>query len=193
VYSVKIAEQIGGLEALLRTLVMGAWLHDIGKLAIPDSILLKPGALTDQERRIMQQHVQTGYDLIKGIPFLAEAAEVILAHHERHNGSGYPRGLSNEDIPVCARIFAIADSFDAMTSDRPYRSALSMPTARKVIHAERGNLFDPQTADAFLDVAEEAWQQIRTDSQDAFFNKTICGERLGLASALVSPSQWLAN
>jgi hypothetical protein len=91
--------------------------------------------------------------------------------------------LSNENIPVCARIFAIADSFDAMTSDRPYRSALSMPTARKVIHAERGNLFDPQTADAFLDVAEEAWQQIRTDSQDAFFNKTICGERLGLASA----------
>jgi response regulator RpfG family c-di-GMP phosphodiesterase len=189
-YSVKLAEEIGSLEKLLRTLMMGAWLRDLGKLAIPDSILLKPAVLTEQERRIMEQHVEIGYDLIQGIPFLAEAAEVIRAHHERHNGSGYPRGLSGENIPVCARIFAIADSFDAMTSDRPYRSALSMPTARKVIHAERGNLFDPQTVDAFLAVDEEAWPQIRTDSQAALFNKTIGGERLGLVSTFpVSASQ----
>src|SRR5258708_3200612 len=92
-YSLKIAEAIGGMEDQLQTLGMGAWLHDIGKLAIPDGILLKPGALNEQEREIMQRHVALGYDLVKGIPFLADAAEVILAHHERHNGSGYPRGL----------------------------------------------------------------------------------------------------
>ena len=89
-YSVKLAEVLGGMEDQLKTLGMGAWLHDIGKLAIPDSVLLKPGALNEQERQIMQRHVDLGYDLVKGIPFLADAAEVILAHHERRNGSGYP-------------------------------------------------------------------------------------------------------
>lgn len=90
-YSIKIADAIGGLEKELRNLSMGAWLHDIGKLATPDGILLKPGTLTEQEREVMQRHVQIGYDLVKGIPFLADAAEVILGHHERCDGSGYPR------------------------------------------------------------------------------------------------------
>jgi response regulator RpfG family c-di-GMP phosphodiesterase len=182
-YSMKIAEEIGGLENQLRTLAMGAWLHDIGKLAIPDSILLKPGALNEQERRIMQRHVELGYDLVKGIPFLAQAAEVILAHHERHNGSGYPRGLSDEDIPLCARIFAVADSFDAMTSDRPYRSALSAHAARSVIGAGRGELFCPEIVDAFLAVDEDARQRISTGSQDASINKIIGGDRLGFGLA----------
>ena len=178
-YSMKIAEKLGGLEDQLRTLAMGAWLHDIGKLAIPDSILLKPGALNAQERQIMQRHVEIGYDLIKGIPFLAEAAEVILAHHERHNGSGYPRGLSGQDIPVCARIFAVADSFDAMTSDRPYRSALSPDTARNVILIGRAELFCPEIVDAFLAVDEDARQLISAGSQTASINKIISGDRLG--------------
>jgi HD-GYP domain-containing protein (c-di-GMP phosphodiesterase class II) len=156
---------------------MGAWLHDIGKLAIPDGILLKPGALSDQERRIMELHVQIGYDLIKGIPFLAEAAEVLLAHHERHNGSGYPRGLSGEDIPMCARIFAVADSFDAMTSDRPYRSALTLQTARSVIQAGRGELFYPRVVDAFCAVGEEAWRRISANSRTASLNEIIGGGR----------------
>jgi len=91
-YSIKIAQAIGGLEKEVRNLGMGAWLHDIGKLATPDGILLKPGALTPQEREVMERHVQTGYDLVKSIPFLADAAEIILAHHERWDGSGYPRG-----------------------------------------------------------------------------------------------------
>jgi len=89
----KLRHAIGGLEKDLRNLSMGAWLHDIGKLATPDAILLKPGALTDPERKVMQHHVQIGYDLVKGIPFLADAAEIILGHHERCDGSGYPRGL----------------------------------------------------------------------------------------------------
>ncbi len=178
-YSMEIAEKLGGMENQLRTLGMGAWLHDIGKLAIPDSILLKPGALNEQERQIMERHVEIGYDLIKGIPFLAEAAEVILAHHERHNGSGYPRGLRGEDIPICARIFAVADSFDAMTSDRPYRSALSPDEARRIILSGRGELFSPEIVDAFLAVDEDARQLISAGSQTASINKIISGDRLG--------------
>jgi response regulator RpfG family c-di-GMP phosphodiesterase len=188
-YSVKIAEAIGGMEDQLKTLGMGAWLHDIGKLAIPDSILLKPGALNEQERQIMQRHVELGYDLVKGIPFLANAAEIILAHHERHNGSGYPRGLRSDNIPMCARIFAVADSFDAMTSDRPYRSALPVQTARSVIDAGRGELFDPQIVDAFFAVGEDAWKLISADSQTASIHTIICGKSLTQASALALTSQ----
>jgi response regulator RpfG family c-di-GMP phosphodiesterase len=166
-YSMKIAERIGGLENQLRTLAMGAWLHDVGKLAIPDSILLKPGALSKEERRIMEQHVELGYQLVKGIPFLVDAAEIILAHHERYNGSGYPRGLRGERIPPPARIFAVADSFDAMTSDRPYRSALPFQAGRRVIEAERGSLFDPEIVDAFLALGEDAWERISAGSRTA--------------------------
>jgi response regulator RpfG family c-di-GMP phosphodiesterase len=188
-YSVKIAEAIGGMEDHLKTLGMGAWLHDIGKLAIPDGILLKPGALNEQERQIMQRHVALGYDLVKGIPFLADAAEIILAHHERHDGSGYPRGLRGKDIPMFARIFAVADSFDAMTSDRPYRSALPAHTARSVIDAGRGELFDPEIVDAFFAVGEAAWQLVSADSQTASIHKIICGNGLPLASARALTSQ----
>ena len=182
-YSVKIAELIGDMQDELKTLAMGAWLHDIGKLAIPDSILLKPGALTDKEREIMQRHVELGYELMKGIPFLANAAEIILAHHERYNGSGYPRRLGGESIPRCARIFAVADSFDAMTSDRPYRSALPVQTARNVIEAERGALFDPEMVDAFLALGEDAWNRISTESRTASIHAILRGDRLGPALA----------
>jgi len=190
-YSVKIAEEIGGLEDQFQTLGMGAWLHDIGKLAIPDSILLKPGALNGQERQIMERHVELGYDLVKGIPFLVDAAEIILAHHERHNGSGYPKGLRRENIPISARIFGVADSFDAMTSDRPYRSALPLHTARNVIDAGRGSLFDPEIVDAFFAIGEDDWKRIRTDSKMASVTKIIRADSLNLASAraLTSPVQ----
>lgn len=182
-YSIKLAEMLGGIEDQLKTLGMGAWLHDIGKLAIPDSVLLKPGALDDQERQIMQRHVQLGYDLVKGIPFLADAAEVILAHHERRNGSGYPRGLRGDEVPMCARIFAVADSFDAMTSDRPYRSALPLQAAQNAIYAGRGELFYPEIVDAFSAVGEAGWRLIRAESQTTSINKIICGGRLSLPSA----------
>jgi response regulator RpfG family c-di-GMP phosphodiesterase len=173
-YSLKIAQEIGNLEDQLRTLGMGAWLHDVGKLAIPDGILLKPAALTEEERRVMERHVELGYDLVKSIPFLTDAAEIILAHHERYNGSGYPRGLRDTDIPIGARIFAVADSFDAMTSDRPYRTALPMKTARSVIEVGRGELFDPQIVDAFLAVDNDAWRLIRQDSQSASIQNLVC-------------------
>ena len=185
-YSLKIAQEVGGLEDRLRTLGMGAWLHDIGKLAIPDSILLKPGALTRAERQTMERHVELGYDLVKSIPFLTDAAEIILAHHERYNGSGYPRGLRGEGIPFEARIFAIADSFDAMTSDRPYRSAFPMKTARSIIDVGRGELFDPQIVDAFLAVSEDTWRMIGEDSQRASVQKLVSGNDSRLPPARIA-------
>ena len=188
-YSVTIAEEIGGMEDQLKTLGMGAWLHDIGKLAIPDSVLLKPGALDEQERQIMQRHVRLGYDLVKGIPFLSDAAEVILAHHERYNGSGYPRGLRGHDIPMCARIFAVADSFDAMTSDRPYRSALPVHTARAEIDSARGELFDPEIVDAFFAVGEDAWKLASASAHSALIDTIMRGKRFAQASASAAGSQ----
>jgi putative nucleotidyltransferase with HDIG domain len=188
-YSVKIAEVIGGMEDQMKTLSMGAWLHDVGKLAIPDSILLKPGALTEQERQIMERHVELGYDLVKGIPFLADAAKIILAHHERYNGSGYPRGLSGDNIPMCARIFAVADSFDAMTSDRPYRLALPLRTAQNAIYTGSGKLFFPEIVDAFFAVAEDTRKLISADAQTASIHTIICRRGLTPAPASALTSQ----
>ena len=117
-YSLEIARTMGWSNEQLRSLARGAYLHDIGKLGIPDGILHKPGPLTADERKVMQQHVQIGFDLVKGIPFLADAAEIILMHHEQYDGGGYPRGLKGEQILLGARIFAVADTLDAITSDR---------------------------------------------------------------------------
>jgi response regulator RpfG family c-di-GMP phosphodiesterase len=163
-YSIEIAKGMGGLENQMRNIAMGAWLHDIGKLAIPDAILLKPGPLTDEERENMQRHAQIGYDLVKGIPFLADAAEIIFAHHERCDGSGYPRGLKTEEIPVGARIFAVADTFDAMTSDRPYRRALPFETSREVIQRGAGKQYNSQVATVFLSIPDETWEVIRRET-----------------------------
>jgi HD-GYP domain-containing protein (c-di-GMP phosphodiesterase class II) len=107
----------------------------------------------------MQQHVQTGYDLVKQIPFLAEAAELILTHHERCDGSGYPQGLKAEQIPIGAKIFAVADTLDAITSDRPYRQALSFDEGFQVIRAD-SRLFDPQVVSAFFSIPKETWMTI---------------------------------
>jgi response regulator RpfG family c-di-GMP phosphodiesterase len=163
-YSIEIAKGMGGLEKQMRNIAMGAWLHDIGKLAIPDAILLKPGPLTDEERQIMQRHAQIGYDLVKGIPFLTNAAEIIFAHHERCDGSGYPRGLKTEEITVGARIFAVADTFDAMTSDRPYCRALPFESSRKVIAGGAGKQYDARVARVFLNIPDETWNAIRTET-----------------------------
>jgi response regulator RpfG family c-di-GMP phosphodiesterase len=163
-YSIKLAHTLGGLEDQLKSIAIGAWLHDIGKLAIPDGILLKPGPLSDQERTVMQRHVMIGYDLIKGIPFLAEASELILAHHERWDGSGYPRGLRAAEIPLSARIFGVADTLDAITSDRPYRAARPFSEAREVIERGSETLFDSTVANAFLSISQETWESIRTES-----------------------------
>jgi response regulator RpfG family c-di-GMP phosphodiesterase len=163
-YSIEIAKAMGGLENQMRNIAMGAWLHDIGKLAIPDGILLKPGRLTEKEREIMQRHAQIGYDLVKGISFLADAAEIIFAHHERCDGSGYPRGLKTQEIPAGARIFAVADTFDAMTSDRPYRRALPFQASREVIERGAGKQYDSGVARVFLSIPDETWEVIRRET-----------------------------
>jgi putative nucleotidyltransferase with HDIG domain len=162
--SAKILTAIGGTEPQHRSVVTGALLHDIGKLAIPDAILLKPGALNDEERRIMQQHVQIGYDLVKRISSIAEAAGIVLMHHERCDGSGYPNGLIGAEIQLGAKIFAVADTVDAMTSDRPYRAALPFLAAREQIERGSGTLYDAQVASAFLDLPGEIWEEIRAES-----------------------------
>lgn len=160
-YSSKIAKELGATEQELKTIVRGAWLHDIGKLATPDAILLKPGALTQEEWLIMKRHAEIGYNLVKRIPFLADAAEIIWTHHERWDGSGYPRGLKGTDIPLGGRVFAIADTVDAMTSDRPYRSALSFEAAHEEIHRGSGSRYDSQVVNAFLACGIESWKALR--------------------------------
>jgi len=164
-YSLEIARAMGWSDKQLGTLARGAYLHDIGKLGIPDGILLKPGPLTAEERKLMQQHVQIGFDLVKDIPFLFDAAEIVLTHHERYDGLGYPRGLKGEAILLSARIFAVADTLDAITSDRPYRRASSFEGARATIGQLSGSQFDPTAASVFLSIPEETWPAIASNQQ----------------------------
>jgi putative nucleotidyltransferase with HDIG domain len=156
-YTLEIARVFGLPEPQLKTLAKGAYLHDIGKLGIPDGILLKPGPLSSDEWKVMQQHVQIGFELVRGIPVLADAAEVVRFHHERYDGRGYLQGLKTDGIPLGARIFAVADALDAITSDRPYRPASSFDAARELIHRESGRQFDPQVVSAFLSVPSKTW------------------------------------
>jgi response regulator RpfG family c-di-GMP phosphodiesterase len=159
-YSMEIAKAMGGVEHQLKDVAMGAWLHDIGKLAIPDRILLKPGPLTTEEWEVMRGHSRIGYDLVKNIAFLADAAEIVLTHHERYDGSGYPQGLKAEQIPIGARIFAVADTLDAMTSDRPYHAAAPFQTAREEIQRGAGTFYDSRVVSTFLGISNESWKLI---------------------------------
>jgi HD-GYP domain-containing protein (c-di-GMP phosphodiesterase class II) len=138
----------------LRQVYWGALLHDIGKIGVADAILLKDGPLTGAEWQAMRRHPQIGYDILARAPFLSQAAEIVLSHEERLDGSGYPRGLAGERIPLWSRLFAVIDTLDAMTSDRPYRKARSFDVARAEIVALGRKQFDPLAVAAFL--AEEA-------------------------------------
>ncbi len=143
----------------------GGLLHDIGKIGVSDSILHKPGPLTDDEWVDMKRHPKIGYDMIKDIGFLAGAAVIVMAHHERFDGKGYPRGLAADEIPIGSRIFVLADTFDAMTSDRPYRAALSVEASREEIIRCSGTQFDPRCVQAFL-LAFEKIVEIRFTEHD---------------------------
>ena len=133
----------------------GALLHDIGKIGVPDEILHKPGPLTPEEWDDMKRHPRIGHEMLHEISFLAGAASIVRAHHERFDGKGYPQGLRGEEIPLGARIFAAADAFDAMTTDRPYRKALLPDMARDEIVRHSGTQFDPEIVQVFLLVYEE--------------------------------------
>ncbi|OYT70908.1 MAG: hypothetical protein CFK49_11555 [Armatimonadetes bacterium JP3_11] len=145
----------------LNDIERGALLHDIGKIGVPDSILYKPGPLTPEEWEIMKQHPVIGYRMCMKVDELRSAAPIVLHHHERWDGGGYPYGLAGEAIPLGARIFAIADTLDAMTSDRPYRKALSFAEAREEIIRCAGKQFDPEMVKLFLEIPEEELRLIR--------------------------------
>ena len=162
-YTVALARQMELSGVTLQTIARGALLHDIGKIAIPDSILLKPGRLTPEEMDIMQRHCEHGYAIVRKIPFLAEAADIVYSHQEKFDGSGYPRGLAGEQIPLGARIFALADALDAMTSDRPYRRGIPFSAAIREIRSCRGAQFDPEVVDTFLAMPRDIWPSIRAE------------------------------
>ncbi|MCX7704626.1 MAG: HD-GYP domain-containing protein, partial [Planctomycetota bacterium] len=153
-YSDAIALKIGFSEKDRKRLRYACILHDIGKIGIPGRILDKPGRLTDEEYEIVKRHSVLGEELVKGVPFLKEIALFIRWHHERWDGKGYPDGLKGYEIPLESRIMAIADAFDAMTSDRPYRKALSRLEAIEEIKRGSGSQFDPILASEFLKVIE---------------------------------------
>lgn len=140
-------------EARLRQVYYGALLHDLGKIGVPDRVLLKPGALDAGEWEVMRRHPEDGYLLVARLPGMAEAADIVRCHEERFDGRGYPRGLRGDEIPFTARLFAVIDTLDAITSDRPYRAGQSFGAAKAEILALTGRQFDPLAVDAF--VAEE--------------------------------------
>ncbi|HEX5147371.1 MAG TPA: HD-GYP domain-containing protein [Conexibacter sp.] len=160
-YGLEIARACGMDVADDPDLEFGFLLHDIGKIAISDAILYKPGTLTEAERDAMRRHPVIGEEIVRGIDFLAGARQVVRSHHERWDGAGYPDGLAGEEIPLAARVFAVADTFDAVTSDRPYRAAASFREARDVIAAAAGTQFDPLVAGAFDAIADGRFDEIR--------------------------------
>ncbi len=160
-YAVMVAQAMNVGEPELSWIRRGAILHDVGKIGVPDAILRKPGKLDAAEWEEMKKHPGMGYRMLKHIRFLTPALEIVHCHQERWDGSGYPHGLKGEDIPLGARIFATVDTFDAMTSDRPYRAALSIEAARDEIRRFSGIQFDPKVADVFLAIEESVWRDIR--------------------------------
>lgn len=160
-YSMMIAKVMGIEERKLEHLRWGAILHDIGKIGVSDAILRKPGPLTKEERKELENHPEIGYNMLKKIEFLKDVMPVVLHHQEKYDGSGYPNRLSGERIPMGARIFAVADTFDAMTSDRPYRKALSYEEARAEVKRCSGTQFDPKVVEAFLKIPKEKWEAVR--------------------------------
>jgi putative nucleotidyltransferase with HDIG domain len=167
-FTITIARAMGVEKGLLRHIARGAFLHDIGKMGVPDNILTKPGPLTAEEREIMRRHCDIGFAVLERIPFLKEAAEIVLSHQECYDGSGYPRGLKGEQIPIGARIFAVADTLDAMISDRPYRKALPISAAREEIQRFSGKQFDPRVVEVFMAQPEKLWRELHDKTGDPF-------------------------
>jgi HD-GYP domain-containing protein (c-di-GMP phosphodiesterase class II) len=154
-YGIALAERVDPDLAARPEVGYGFFLHDLGKVGVPEAVLCKPGPLDEAEWAVMREHPTIGAQIVAPIRFLADAVEIVRSHHERWDGAGYPRGLRGEAIPLAARIFAVADSFDAMTSDRPYRAALPLEHALDEIAAGAGTQFDPDVARAFLELVDE--------------------------------------
>jgi len=162
-FTIAIARQLGLSPEQIRVIARGAFLHDIGKMAIPDAILLKPSKLQVDEQKVMREHCARGYQMLRKIPFLQEAAEIVYSHQEHYDGSGYPRKLRGEEIPLGARIFAVADTLDAITSDRPYRKAATFSAARLEIKRCAGTQFDPKVVEVYLSLPDQLWEDLRAE------------------------------
>jgi putative nucleotidyltransferase with HDIG domain len=160
-FSIVIARATGIPREQINVIARAAFLHDIGKMAISDRILLKPGDLDHDERAIMHEHCYRGYQMVKKIPFLAEACEIVYSHHEHYDGSGYPRGLRSKEIPLGARIVAVANTLDSITSNLPYRSARSLSEARREIQAWAGRQFDPEVVGVFMKIPDLVFEDMR--------------------------------
>lgn len=173
-HTLVLARQFYADAATLAQIYWGALLHDIGKIGIPDAVLLKPGPLTESEWALMRQHPLLGYQLLAQVPGMDVAADLVLNHEERFDGSGYPAGLAGEAIPLPARLFAVIDTLDAITSDRTYRAAQTFDVARNEILAESGKQFDPLAVAAFVQAEAELRQMVARQ----------CGPQIGLQSAL---------
>jgi putative nucleotidyltransferase with HDIG domain len=160
-YSMALAQKMGLSDDQTQQLRRGALMHDIGKIGVPDAILNKPGPLSEDEWVQMRRHSSLGVDILEGIMFFQGAIDIVGASHEQYDGSGYPHGLKGEEIPLGARIFAVVDALDAITSDRPYRKAQSFDVAYKEIKSKRGTQFDPKVVDAYLAIDEDEWRALR--------------------------------
>jgi response regulator RpfG family c-di-GMP phosphodiesterase len=162
-FTIALSRAMGLSSEVIRVVARGAMLHDIGMIAIPDAIIQKPGPLTATEMRILREHCFHGYQVLKKIPFLTEAAEVVYAHEERYDGPGFPRGLKGDAIPLGARIFCVAHALDAIITDRPYRQARSLSEARVEIAQLAGKQFDPAVVRVYLDMPDKIWMDLRAE------------------------------
>lgn len=174
-----LADILGVPKDQMHHIERGALLHDIGKIGVPDRILLKPGPLTEEEWVEMRKHPEIGFRLCNRIDFLKFPAQIVLHHHERWDGSGYPDGLKEYEIPLGARIFAVADALDAMMTNRPYAQARSSEKAFSEIQAGSGKQFDPHIVDAFFSIPSERWEEIRILGDMDENNKTYGNEVIG--------------
>jgi putative nucleotidyltransferase with HDIG domain len=163
-YSLRLGREYGLSSAEMKALEFGSLLHDIGKIGVPDSILRKPAKLTEEEWVRMREHPLHGQQILRGIEFLQGASRVVAQHHEKWDGTGYPLGLRNEDIDICARIFAVADAFDAITSDRVYRRGKPYEAAAQELDDWAGRQFDPKVVEAFHRVPKEDWEELHRQS-----------------------------
>jgi len=179
-FSLRLGHELGLDKDALRNLELGALLHDIGKIGVPDAILRKPAALNQQEWDKMKLHPQHGQKILRNIPFLENAAQVVSQHHEKWDGSGYPYGIRGEDIDLSARIFAVADAFDAMVSDRVYRRGRPYQDAIEELERCAGTQFDPLVVEAFKAIPKEDWDVLRerslTDKQEVFSFQAVVAE-----------------
>jgi HD-GYP domain-containing protein (c-di-GMP phosphodiesterase class II) len=164
-YGIALAHAAGLDTDRLPQIEFGFLLHDVGKVGVPDAILFKPGALSQDEFSLIAQHPVIGSEILRDVDFLGEGKLVVRHHHERWDGTGYPDGLAGDDIPLAARVFAVADALDALTTDRPYRRGTRFARAREEIRAHAGSQFDPDVVDAFDTIPDDRFAEMRAGNE----------------------------